>query len=170
MGSGDHRKRQNIDKEDRGRKLVTLVALFQKRYLVEMEYINRDCSPPNRTDEHGRKEFRERDADHDRERDKERRQREKERIRRQDEDRRKRRERQDGENMFKKQEDEAKEERERASEKKKSDNAGDSSHSERAGKPARDNKKEESGKRERLRNKVTALKGPTLYLFSDLHF
>lgn len=125
MGSGDHRKRQHIDnKEDRGRK----------------------------TDEHGRKEFRERDVDHDRERERERRQREKERLRRQDEDRRKRRERQDGENMFKKQEGEAKEEKERSSEKKKSESAGDSSHSERPAKPSRD-KRDDAGKRERLRNK-----------------
>lgn len=112
------------------------------------------CFPP-RTDEHGRKEFRERD-DHEREREKERRQREKERIRRQDEDRRKRRERHDGENSYKKQEEEVKKEKERALEKKKGDNFGDSSHSERVGKPAKDSKKEESGKRERLRNKVMA--------------
>lgn len=108
----------------------------------------------HRTDEHGRKEFRERDADHDRERERERRQREKERLRRQDEDRRKRRERQDGENMFKKQVDEAKEEKERLSEKKKSEGGGDSAHSERPAKPARENKRDDAGKRERLRNKV----------------
>lgn len=112
---------------------------------------------PYRTDEHGRKEFRERDADQDREREKERRQKEKERIRRQDEERRKRRERQDGENSCKKQEEEGKREKERALEKKKGENPGDSSHSERLGKPAKDNKKEESGKRERLRNKVMAV-------------
>lgn len=101
----------------------------------------------HRTDEHGRKEFRERDAAQDREREKERRQREKERIRRQDEERRRRRERQDGETMSKKQEEEVKRE------KKKCENVGDPS--ERVGKPAKDGKKEDGGKRERLRNKVT---------------
>lgn len=115
--------------------------------------MNRICAL-HRTDEHGRKEFRERDADQDRDREKERRQKEKERIRRQDEDRRKRRERQDGDNSCKKQEDETRKEKERAVEKKKGENHGDSSYSERVAKPARDNKKEESGKRERLRNKV----------------
>lgn len=124
MGSADHKRRHNIDnKEDRGRK----------------------------GDEDGRKEFRERDPDRDRERDRERRQKEKERIRRQDEDRRRRRERQDGENSNRKREDEA--EKEKASEKKKGENMADSSHSERPEKPLRDNKREDSGKRERLRNK-----------------
>lgn len=106
-----------------------------------------DLSFTYRTDEHGRKEFRERDADQDREREKERRQREKERIRRQDEERRRRRERQDGETMSKKQEEEVKRE------KKKCENVGELS--ERVVKPAKDDKKEDSGKRERLRNKVT---------------
>lgn len=114
-----------------------------------------------RTDEHGRKDFRERDTDQDRERDrereKERRQKERERIRRQDEDRRRRRERQDGENACRKQEEEAKKEKERALEKKKGESTGESSYVERLGKPAKDIKKEESGKRERLRNKVLAL-------------
>ncbi|XP_044060829.1 regulator of nonsense transcripts 3B [Siniperca chuatsi] len=130
VGSADHKRRQNIDnKEDRGRK----------------------------ADEDGRKEFRERGADRDRERErereKERRQKEKERIRRQDEDRRRRRDRQDGENSSRKREEEFKKEKERAFEKKKGENTGDSIHSERPEKPARDNKREESGKRERLRNK-----------------
>ncbi|XP_049442067.1 regulator of nonsense transcripts 3B [Epinephelus fuscoguttatus] len=126
-GSSDHKRRQHGEnKEDRGRK----------------------------GDEDGRKEFRERDLDRDRERDreKERRQREKERIRRQDEDRRRRRERQDGENSCRKREDEVKKDKERVLEKKKGDNTGDSAHSERPEKPAKD-KKEDSGKRERLRNK-----------------
>ncbi|XP_018549751.1 regulator of nonsense transcripts 3B [Lates calcarifer] len=130
MGSADHKRRQNIEnKEDRGRK----------------------------ADDDGRKEFRERDADRDRERErereKERRQREKERLRRQDEDRRRRRERQDGENSGRKREEEVKKEKERAVEKKKGENVGDSAHSERPEKPAKDNRKEESSKRERLRNK-----------------
>ncbi|XP_051276565.1 regulator of nonsense transcripts 3B [Dicentrarchus labrax] len=128
MGSADHKRRQNIDnKEDRGRK----------------------------ADEHGRKEFRERDTDRDRdrEREKERRQKEKERIRRQDEDRRRRRDRQDGENSCRKRDEEGKKDRERALEKKKGENVGESSHCERPEKPAKDNKKDEIGKRERLRNK-----------------
>uniref|UniRef100_A0A671WX09 UPF3B regulator of nonsense mediated mRNA decay n=1 Tax=Sparus aurata TaxID=8175 RepID=A0A671WX09_SPAAU len=107
----------------------------------------------HRTDDHGRKEFRERDPDRDREREKERRQREKERLRRQDEERRRRRERQDGENSYRKREVEGKKEKERAMEQKKGDHAGDSSHSERPEKTAKDHKKEESAKRERLRNK-----------------
>nr|XP_046263052.1 regulator of nonsense transcripts 3B [Scatophagus argus] len=129
MGSADHKRRQNIEnKEDRGRKM----------------------------DDQGRKEFREREADRerDREREKERRQKEKERIKRQDEDRRRRRERHDGENSCRKhQEEEVRKEKERALEKKKNENTGDSSQSERPEKPAKDNKKEESGKKERLRNK-----------------
>uniref|UniRef100_UPI0037E92BEB regulator of nonsense transcripts 3B n=1 Tax=Semicossyphus pulcher TaxID=241346 RepID=UPI0037E92BEB len=130
MGSGDHKRRHNIDnKEDRGRK----------------------------PDEDGRKEFRERGADRDRERDrereKERRQKEKERLRRQDEDRRRRRERQDGENPGRRRDEEVRKEKDRAFEKKKGENTGDSSHSERPERPAKDNKKDDSGKRERLRNK-----------------
>uniref|UniRef100_A0A3P8S7W1 UPF3B regulator of nonsense mediated mRNA decay n=1 Tax=Amphiprion percula TaxID=161767 RepID=A0A3P8S7W1_AMPPE len=124
MGSADHKRRHNIEnKEDRGRK----------------------------GEDDGRKEFRERDHDRDREREKERRLKEKERIRRQDEDRRRRRERQDGENSNRKREDEA--EKEKASEKKKGENMTDSPHSERHEKPPKDSKREESGKRERLRNK-----------------
>ncbi|XP_029368321.1 regulator of nonsense transcripts 3B [Echeneis naucrates] len=128
MGSTDHRRRHNIEnKEDRGRK----------------------------ADEDGRKEFRERDADRerDREREKERRQKEKERIRRQDEERRRRREQQDGENSYRKREDELKKEKERALEKKKGDNVGVSYHSERPEKLSKDHKKDDAGKRERLRNK-----------------
>ncbi|KAI9541557.1 Regulator of nonsense transcripts 3B [Dissostichus eleginoides] len=129
MGGADHKRRQHIDnKEDRGRK----------------------------GEEDGRKEFRERDPDRDRERDgereKERRQREKERLRRQDEDRRRRRER---ENTFRKEkrQDEAKKDKERTFEKKKGDHTGESSRSERSERPAKDHKKEESLKRDRLRNK-----------------
>ncbi|KAG7518638.1 regulator of nonsense transcripts 3B [Solea senegalensis] len=99
-----------------------------------------------KVDDDGRKEFRERD-----EREKERRQKEKERIRRQDEDRRRRRERHDGENSNRKREDEVK--REKEHEKKKVENSGESGHLERPEKFAKDNKKEESSKRERLRNK-----------------
>ncbi|CAJ1058906.1 regulator of nonsense transcripts 3B [Xyrichtys novacula] len=130
MGSSDHKRRHNSEnKEERGRK----------------------------GDEEGRKEFRERGADRDRERErereKERRQKEKERLRRQDEDRRRRRERQVGENSCRKREDEVKKEKDRVLEKKKGENAGDAAPSERTEKPAKDNKKEDGGKRERLRNK-----------------
>ncbi|KAM3612524.1 uncharacterized protein V6R79_009825 [Siganus canaliculatus] len=129
MGNTDHKRRHNIEnKEDRARKL----------------------------DEHGRKEFGERDADRERERERERdlrRQREKERIRRQDEERRRRRERQDGENSFRKREDEVRRDKERALDKKKGENAGESSQTERPEKPAKDSKKDDSAKRERLRNK-----------------
>lgn len=121
----------------------------------------------HRTDDHGRKEFRERDPDRDREREKERRQREKERLRRQDEERRRRRERQDGENSYRKREVEGKKEKERAMEQKKGDHAGDSSHSERPEKTAKDHKKEESAKRERLRNKVMTLSFQILKLLSE---
>nr|XP_040029257.1 regulator of nonsense transcripts 3B [Gasterosteus aculeatus aculeatus]XP_040029258.1 regulator of nonsense transcripts 3B [Gasterosteus aculeatus aculeatus] len=127
VGGADHKKRQHIEnKEDRGRKV----------------------------DEEGRKEFRERDLDRDRERDrereKERLQREKERIRRQTENRRRRRERQDGETLCRRREDDVKKDKERAKEKKRGENLGDPTHSER---PSKDYRKDESSKRERLRNK-----------------
>lgn len=128
MGSADHKRRQNFEnKEDRGKK----------------------------GDDDGRKEFRERDTDRDRERDrereKERRQKERERLKRQDEERRRRRELQDGENSSKKREEEVK--KDKASEKKKGENVADSPRSEKPEKPAKDHKKDEGGKRERLRNK-----------------
>ncbi|XP_072251508.1 regulator of nonsense transcripts 3B [Leuresthes tenuis] len=124
LGSAEQKRRQNMEnREDRGRK----------------------------GDGDGRKEFRERDADRDRDREKERRQRERERIRRQDEERRRRREHQDGENTHKKREEEFR--KEKALEKKKNENMADSPHSERPEKPARESKKDESSKRERLRNK-----------------
>lgn len=123
--------------------------------------LKQDLCFTRRADEDGRKEFRERGADRDRERErereKERRQKEKERIRRQDEDRRRRRERQDGENSGRRREEEVKKEKDRAFEKKKGENVGDSGHSERPEKPAKDNRKDDSGKRERLRNKVMIL-------------
>lgn len=103
-----------------------------------------------RTEEHGRKEFRERDTDQDREREKERRQKEKERLKRRDEERQRRRERQDAENSCRKQEDEVRKERERNVDKKKCENLGDPS--EKAMKSAKEERKDE--KRERLRNKV----------------
>lgn len=130
MGGGDHKRRQHIEnKEDRGRK----------------------------ADEEGRKEFRERDTERDRERDRERErerlQREKERIRRQDENRRRRRDRQDGENSCRKRDDDVKRDKERAKEKKKGENIGDSERPERPERTTKDYKKEESNKRDRLRNK-----------------
>ncbi|XP_061747671.1 regulator of nonsense transcripts 3B [Nerophis ophidion] len=103
-----------------------------------------------KVDEDGSKEFRERDGE--REPDKERRQKEKERVRRQDEERRRRRERQDGENARRRraEEDGVKKERERLPDKKRGDNAVESEKMER---PPRENRKDDSGKRERLRNK-----------------
>ncbi|XP_056295307.1 regulator of nonsense transcripts 3B [Pseudoliparis swirei] len=126
MGVADHKRRPHIEnKEDRGRK----------------------------ADEEGRKEFRERDTERDRERERERLQREKERIRRQDENRRRRRDRQDGENLCRKREEDVKKDKDRGKEKKKGENIGDSTHSERPERPNKDYKKEESNKRDRLRNK-----------------
>lgn len=131
-GSGDQKRRQyNDHKDDRGRK-----------------------------DEDGRKDYkdhaeRDRDRDRDREirdREKERRQKEKERFKRQDEERRRRRERQDGDNVCKKREDEFKKEKDRGLDKKKFENI-ESPQNEKTDKPTKDNRKEDSGKRERLRNK-----------------
>ncbi|XP_061582340.1 regulator of nonsense transcripts 3B [Cololabis saira] len=126
LGSADLKRRQNTDnKEDRGKK----------------------------GEGDGRKEFRERDTDREREREreKERRQKERERLKRQDEERRRRRERQDGENSYRKREEEVK--KEKALEKKKDENMADSFHSQKLEKPAKENKKEDSGKKERVRNK-----------------
>ncbi|KAL3973259.1 nicotinate phosphoribosyltransferase [Sarotherodon galilaeus] len=108
---------------------------------------------PNREDRSlgGSDHKRHRDRDRDREREKERRQKERERLKRQDEERRRRREQQDGDNSFKKREEEVK--KDKALEKKKGENMPDSPHTEKPEKPAKDNKKEEGGKRERLRNK-----------------
>lgn len=50
-----------------------------------------------------------------------------------------------------------KKDRGRASEKKKGESVADAAHSERSEKPAKDNKKDENNKRERLRNKVTTV-------------
>uniref|UniRef100_A0A4W4G273 UPF3 domain-containing protein n=1 Tax=Electrophorus electricus TaxID=8005 RepID=A0A4W4G273_ELEEL len=112
-----------------------------------------------RLEEDGRREHRDRDTDREREereRERERRQKEKERIRRQDEERRRRRERHDGENVYKKREEEGRKEKERVWEKRKSENTGDfCSHAplDKSDKPYKDSKKEESVKRDRLRNK-----------------
>uniref|UniRef100_A0A667YRA9 UPF3B regulator of nonsense mediated mRNA decay n=1 Tax=Myripristis murdjan TaxID=586833 RepID=A0A667YRA9_9TELE len=129
-GSADLKKRQSSDsKEERGRKV----------------------------DEDGRKDYRDREADRDRdrerEREKERRQKEKERIRRQDEDRRRRRERHDGETTYRKREEEVKKEKDRTWEKKKGDGVAESTQAERPEKPVKDNRKEDSIKKDRLRNK-----------------
>ncbi|XP_061541592.1 regulator of nonsense transcripts 3B [Phycodurus eques] len=100
-------------------------------------------------DEEGCKEFREHDAK--RELEKEHQQREKERMRRQE--RRRRRERHEGENIGRKwaeEEGPAKKERERPPDKKRADNASESDKME---KTPKDNKKDDSAKRERLRNK-----------------
>lgn len=90
--------------------------------------------------------------DREREKERERRQREKERLRRQDEERRRRREQHDGENTSRKREVEIR--KEKALEKRRNENSADSPHSEKMEKPARESKKEESSKRERVRNKV----------------
>ena len=143
------------------------MLFFENTLLSLNRILQQDVRFNHRTDDHGRKEFRERDPERDREREKERRQREKERLRRQDEERRRRRERQDGENSYRKREVEGKKEKERAMEQKKGDHAGDSSHSERPEKTAKDHKKEESAKRERLRNKVMSLSFQILKLLSE---
>lgn len=123
-GSADHRRRHNFEnKEERERK----------------------------GNEDGRKEFRERDVDREREKERERRQREKERLRRQDEERRRRREQHDGENTSRKREEEMR--KERALEKRRNENSANCPASEKLEKPARESKKEESSKRERVRNK-----------------
>ncbi|XP_052005769.1 regulator of nonsense transcripts 3B-like [Xyrauchen texanus] len=96
----------------------------------------------------GRKDYRDRDGDRERER----RQKEKELVRRQDEQRRRRRERQDGENTYKKRE-EGKKEKERIWEKRKHENTGESSGHVHPDKSSKENRKEDSAKRDRLRNK-----------------
>lgn len=103
----------------------------------------------------GHKEYRDRDGERERDRDRERerRQKEKERIRRQDEERRRRREHQDGENTYRKREEEGKKDKERVWEKRKNEHTGESSGSARPEKSSRDNKKEESARKDRLRNK-----------------
>ncbi|XP_062855905.1 regulator of nonsense transcripts 3B [Trichomycterus rosablanca] len=133
VSAGDTRKRQNGEhKEDK-----------TKRF-----------------EEDGQKDHRERDADRERdrerERERERRQKEKERLRRQDEERRRRRERQDGENTYKRREDEGKREKEYVWEKKKNENTAVSSghaQADRFEKPSKDGKKEDSVRKDRLRNK-----------------
>ncbi|XP_076877084.1 regulator of nonsense transcripts 3B [Brachyhypopomus gauderio] len=109
-----------------------------------------------RLEEDGHRDRRDRDPDRERERERDRRQKEKERIKRQDEERRRRRERQDGENMYKKREEEGRKDRERVWEKRKTENMGDfSSHAQadQSDKPFKDSRKEESVKKDRLRNK-----------------
>lgn len=116
----------------------------------------------HRTDDDGRKEFRERNAerDKDREREKERRLKEKERLRRQDEERRRRRERQDGENSCRKREEDVKKEKKHVIMERR--NGEDSTPGE---KFVSDNRKEEGSKRERLRNKVRAAKSTGFFKF-----
>lgn len=137
-----------------GRNLVYYFNLFQSYFLLNylqfITFISVLLLSTYRTEEHGRKEFRERDTDQDREREKERRQREKERLKRRDEERQRRRERLDAENSCRKQEDEVRKERERNVDKKKCENLGDTS--EKVMKSAKEERKDE--KRERLRNKV----------------
>uniref|UniRef100_A0AAV2MK77 UPF3 domain-containing protein n=1 Tax=Knipowitschia caucasica TaxID=637954 RepID=A0AAV2MK77_KNICA len=101
----------------------------------------------SRKDE-GRKEYKDY-SDHDRDREKERRLKEKERLRRLEDERRRRRERQE-EHTYKKREDEFKREKEHGIEKKKI-NIIEAPQNEKSTKE--NNKKEDSVKRERLRNK-----------------
>ncbi|XP_016310392.1 regulator of nonsense transcripts 3B-like [Sinocyclocheilus anshuiensis] len=103
-----------------------------------------------KSEDSGHKNYRDRDGDRDRER--ERRQKEKERIRRQDEERRKR-ERHDGENTYRKRDEEGKKDKERVWEKRKNENTGESSVNAHPEKPSKDSKKEDSAKKDRLRNK-----------------
>uniref|UniRef100_A0A8C1QLD4 Regulator of nonsense transcripts 3B-like n=2 Tax=Cyprinus carpio TaxID=7962 RepID=A0A8C1QLD4_CYPCA len=101
----------------------------------------------------GHKNYRDRDGDRDRDRERERRQKEKERFRRQDEERRKR-DRLDRENTYRKRDEEGKKDKERVWEKRRNENTGESSVNAHPEKPSRDNKKEDSAKKDRLRNKV----------------
>ncbi|KAJ8351216.1 hypothetical protein SKAU_G00226920 [Synaphobranchus kaupii] len=118
---------------------------------------NREDRGRNRIEEDGRKEHRDRDTERERERDRdrerERRQREKERMRRQDDDRRRKRDRHDGENYRRRDED-GKKEKDRVWEKRKNENAGDpSGHVDKSEKPAKEDRKEDAAKRDRVRNK-----------------
>ncbi|XP_051944860.1 regulator of nonsense transcripts 3B-like [Xyrauchen texanus] len=98
----------------------------------------------------GHKNYRDRDGDRERER----RQKEKERIRRQDDERRRRRERQDGESTYKKrEEEEGKKEKDRVWEKRKNESTGESFGNVHPDKPSKEYKREDSAKRDRLRNK-----------------
>ncbi|KAM9795280.1 regulator of nonsense transcripts 3B [Neosynchiropus ocellatus] len=137
--------REKIKKPERSNK-DERVAVEKRRHNVE----NKDDRGWKAEDE-GRKDFRERD---EREREKERRLKEKERLKRQEENRRRKKERQDGEIVFRKRDEEFKKDRDRVIEKKKSESMSDSPNVERVERPAKENtKKEESAKRERLRNK-----------------
>uniref|UniRef100_A0A667Z361 UPF3B regulator of nonsense mediated mRNA decay n=1 Tax=Myripristis murdjan TaxID=586833 RepID=A0A667Z361_9TELE len=113
----------------------------------------KDDRAPGSADLKKRQSSDNRDRDREREREKERRQKEKERIRRQDEDRRRRRERHDGETTYRKREEEVKKEKDRTWEKKKGDGVAESTQAERPEKPVKDNRKEDSIKKDRLRNK-----------------
>ncbi|XP_053735778.1 regulator of nonsense transcripts 3B [Synchiropus splendidus] len=133
------KKPERPNKEER-------VAFERRRHNVE----NKDDRGWKAEDE-GRKEFRERD---EREREKERRLKEKERLKRQEENRRRKKEHQEGEPVFRKRDEEFKKDRDRVIEKKKSEGVTDLPNVERVERPAKENtKKEDSAKRERLRNK-----------------
>ncbi|KAL4631592.1 regulator of nonsense transcripts 3B isoform X1 [Arapaima gigas] len=134
--------------KDRSKDDRALSLEFKKRPNGE----TREDRGRNRQDEDGRKDYRDWDVDRDRER--ERRQREKERLRRQDEERRRKRERHDAESLYKKREEDVKKERDRTWEKRKAENAGDQGGN--VDKPerlAKEDKKEEGVKRDRVRNK-----------------
>ncbi|XP_023650681.1 regulator of nonsense transcripts 3B [Paramormyrops kingsleyae] len=112
---------------------------------------NREDRGRRKQDEDGRKEHRDWDMDRERER----RQREKERItRRQEEERRKKRERYEAESSFRKRDEDTKKEKDRSWEKRKSENGAElGTHNEKAERSARDDRKEDSSKRDRVRNK-----------------
>nr|XP_055034810.1 regulator of nonsense transcripts 3B [Misgurnus anguillicaudatus] len=101
----------------------------------------------NKSEDAGHKDYRDRDGD------RERRQKDKERFRKQDEERRRRRERQDGENTYKKREEDGRKEKERVWEKRKHENTGESSGNVHPEKSSKDNKKEDSARKDRMRNK-----------------
>ncbi|KPP63236.1 regulator of nonsense transcripts 3B-like [Scleropages formosus] len=98
-------------------------------------------------DEDGRRDYRDWDMDRDRER----RQREKERLRRQDEERRRKRERLEAESSYKKREEEVKKPRDRTWEKRTMEISGDQAGN--IDKSAKEERKEDSIKRDRVRNK-----------------
>ncbi|XP_056625821.1 regulator of nonsense transcripts 3B [Triplophysa dalaica] len=101
----------------------------------------------SKSEEAGHKEYRDRDGE------RERRQKDKERFKRQDEERRRRRDRHDGEITYKKREDEGRKEKERVWEKRKHENVGESTGHVHLEKPSKENRKDDSAKRDRLRNK-----------------
>lgn len=99
------------------------------------------------------KDYRDRDRDYERDREYERAQREK--LRRQEEERRRQKERFEKEKVFRRKEEEVKKERDLLREKgKKSDLTDFTSSTDKSEKVTKDDKKEDTIKRDRIRNKV----------------